>query len=91
MEVANLLLAKGAVTYSALCEMKQENNVLHKLAKYGGDREILKSILDQGYGINCKGKNNKTPLHFAAASGHRNLVEALVKAGADVNSLTTFL
>ncbi|WP_339048225.1 ankyrin repeat domain-containing protein [Candidatus Mesenet endosymbiont of Phosphuga atrata] len=39
-----------------------------------------------GVDINVKGKNGKTPLHYAAKNGHEEIVKLLLKNGADVNA-----
>jgi ankyrin repeat protein len=36
--------------------------------------------------VNAKKDDGVTPLHFAAASGHKEIVEVLVTKGADVNA-----
>ena len=36
--------------------------------------------------VNAKNDRGRTPLHNAAASGHKEIVEVLVTKGADVNA-----
>ncbi|XP_067653868.1 inversin-like [Haliotis asinina] len=61
------------------------NNVLH-FACAGGDLETVKLILSMNVvNINSRGWKNKTPVMWAAGSGHRDVVEFLVGGGADVS------
>ncbi|CAN9500661.1 unnamed protein product [Ophioblennius macclurei] len=56
-----------------------------------GVRSLLMSTVKEetNININCKGKTKSnlgwTPLHLACYFGHKNVVEELLKAGADVN------
>ncbi|MBA8754885.1 ankyrin repeat domain-containing protein [Wolbachia pipientis] len=40
-------------------------------------------LLSKKVNVNSIDSNGKTPLHEAAASGHKEIVDALIKAGAD--------
>jgi len=46
--------------------------------------ELVRSSLEQGAYVDCKGHRGETPLHRAAASGNSALVELLVSFDADV-------
>ncbi|KAM9350210.1 oxysterol-binding protein-related protein 1-like isoform 2-T2 [Symphorus nematophorus] len=50
-------------------------------------QRLLQSRIDQGSSldINCRCNAGWTPLHLACYFGHRNVVEELLKAGADAN------
>ena len=56
---------------------------IHVAAK--GDIEAVKQHLAAGADVNAKDKIRGTPLHYAAAYGHKKIVELLIAAGADVN------
>ena len=44
-----------------------------------GDLELVKSLISQGTDVNAKeGYFGKTALHYAAKSGHKDLVEILL-------------
>uniref|UniRef100_A0A3B4FTU4 Uncharacterized protein n=1 Tax=Pundamilia nyererei TaxID=303518 RepID=A0A3B4FTU4_9CICH len=56
----------------------------------GVQRLLLSKIREEiQLNINCKGKSKSnlgwTPLHLACYFGHKDVVEELLKAGADVN------
>ena len=38
--------------------------------------------------MNAKDQNGKTPLHYAAWKGHKEIAELLIAKGADVNAKT---
>lgn len=50
-----------------------------------GCKNIVNALIDKGADVNAKGKNEKTPLHWAAENGYLGIVKALIKAGANVN------
>ena len=47
----------------------------------------LSQLLDAGASANCKDYDGRTPLHIAVAEGHTQIVELLLKKGADCNAL----
>ena len=55
---------------------------IHIAAK--GDIKAVKQHLAAGADVNAKDKIRGTPLHYAAAYGHKEIVELLIAAGADV-------
>ncbi|XP_073535277.1 oxysterol-binding protein-related protein 1 isoform X1 [Phyllobates terribilis] len=82
---------------SAVCDMngEPEEQLLHDARN--GNIDGVRSLL-LGYkkgpvpiNLDCKGKSKSnmgwTPLHLACYFGHREVVEELLKAGADVNVL----
>ena len=55
-----------------------------------GRRQVVKTILDEGFDINTiGGRYNMTPLILAAWRGNRSLVRLLIQRGADVNAKVT--
>ena len=53
-----------------------------------GNIEKVKQHLADGTDVNIKDKDGASPLHFAAGSGHKEVVELLIARGADVNEGT---
>ena len=51
-----------------------------------GDIATVKQHLAAGTDVNAKDEDSWTPLHFAAASGHKEIAELLIDKGADVNA-----
>lgn len=60
----------------------------HKLAQEG-DAKTLSSVIDKmGHLLDAKDANGWTPLHEGARAGHVEVVELLVKKGANINERT---
>ena len=56
-------------------------------AAYNGNIEAVKQHLAAGTDVNVKGGfADGTPLHYAAANGHKEIVELLIEKGADVKA-----
>ena len=52
-----------------------------------GNIEAVKQHLAAGVDVNAKTKTyGRTPLHIATRLGHKEIVELLIHAGADVNA-----
>jgi len=59
---------------------------IHDAAQQG-DLVKIKSLLEKSPGLlEARSENEKTPLHFAAQGGHKEIVELLLENGADVNA-----
>ena len=60
---------------------------IHDAAERGNIKAV-KQHLASGADVNAKNeaKGGFTPLHFAAASGYKEVVELLIEKGADVNA-----
>ena len=57
------------------------------LAAQQGDLTKVKGLLEENPGLlEARSENEKTPLHFSAQGGHRELVAFLIEKGADVNA-----
>ena len=63
------------------------DNALHWVARTG-DVDAAKLLLAAGIEIDKRGDLGHTPLHEAAAAGHKEMVLLLVEHGADVFALT---
>jgi ankyrin repeat protein len=71
---------------TALTGTESEAKGIHKAA-LKGDLAIVKTFLKKDAQlVNTDGPNNKKPLHWAAESGHLEVVEYLISKGADVNA-----
>ena len=58
-------------------------------AAKAGDIETVKQHLAAGTEMDVKGKDGWTSLHWAASSDHKEIVELLIAAGANVNAEDT--
>ncbi|XP_048257852.1 ankyrin repeat domain-containing protein 50-like [Haliotis rufescens] len=82
IEIVKLLVDKGGDM--SLVD-KGHENILH-LACLCGQIEVVKYVLSQDIvDINCRGRKTKTPVMLAARNGHKEVVEILVKKGADLS------
>jgi ankyrin repeat protein len=81
-EVLKLLLASGA---DVLAPSRNAMRVtaLHSAVADGGSSENALALIAAGADPNAKQRHGWTPLHAAAQTGDRAVVEALLQAGAD--------
>ena len=57
---------------------------LHEACRYSGDvTEVLRLVYVRGHKINVQDKFGNTPLYLACSTGHSDIVETLMLAGAD--------
>lgn len=50
-----------------------------------GRTEVVELLLEHGANISCSLKSGYTPLYAAAENGYEKIVEAMIRAGANVN------
>ncbi|XP_067676346.1 serine/threonine-protein phosphatase 6 regulatory ankyrin repeat subunit A-like [Haliotis asinina] len=75
------------VKYGANLSLRDAHgdNILY-FACLGGHVEVVKYVVSKNrVDINSRGKDKKTPVMVAGESGHRNVVELLVKYGANLS------
>ena len=77
-ETADLIRNRGGKTSKELIALSD--------AVRTGNIEDVKKHLSAGADVNEKDKHGLTPLHLAAANGHKELAELLIEKGADVNA-----
>lgn len=92
VDVIRVLLTKGA-------NVNFQNGAgltpLHGAAcRYGNmdshQNEIIDLLLERdGVNVNLRGTSGETPIHFAAESGNKHVVEALLRKGAIIDSVTS--
>jgi hypothetical protein len=73
-----LLLERGASV--EFIDQLNERNLLH-LASFGGHIDIAALLLEFGISANAEDNDGRTPLHYAARYGHRQLAEHLIAQG----------
>lgn len=61
--------------------------ILRSIAEDQMSVHNVKELINRGIDINSKGESSKTLLHVACERGHRDVVEYLLSAGADIHSL----
>ncbi|XP_046556528.1 spindle pole body component 110-like [Haliotis rubra] len=88
---ATLREADGSVARQGVTQKASRNNPQRSLDLYAaccaGDLDVVKSILDlRQADVNVRGRRrSRTPLMEAARRGHKDVVELLVRDGADVS------
>lgn len=83
--MTRLLLENGA---SANTLYREGETVLHTAARTG-DPDTVAVLLDAGAAVDAReGWHGQTPLMWAVAQGHANLIPLLIERGADVNGLS---
>ncbi|CAB0044933.1 unnamed protein product [Trichogramma brassicae] len=74
----NLANTSGMTPLHAICQRKQDDNLINIFY-------ITNNNLCQWVYANVFDKFGRTPLHLALARGHKNVVETLLRYGADLN------
>ncbi|XP_046579349.1 ankyrin repeat and KH domain-containing protein mask-like [Haliotis rubra] len=86
LKIVDVLVSKGGDV--SLVD-KDSNNILH-LAYESGQENVALYVLSLGVvDINSRGWRQKTPVMLAAEAGYNELVESLVRKGANVSLLDT--
>ena len=66
------------------------HNAQYESIKGGNGNDTVKLLIDNGADVNVSHEgplgDSKTPLHTAALNGQSEIVEFLIKAGADLNA-----
>ncbi|SVD04374.1 uncharacterized protein METZ01_LOCUS357228 [marine metagenome] len=78
----HLLLTTIAAVVLVGCGESQPDISIYKAAKTG-NIEAVKQHLAAGTDVNAKDEDGGTPLHRAAARGHKETAELLIAQGAD--------
>ena len=85
--VAAVLVVGCATTQSPEPPTTKVLDVPILAAAYNGNIEAVKQHLAAGTDVNVKGGfADGTPLHYAAANGHKEIAELLIEKGADVKA-----
>ena len=80
-QITDLLRKHGGKTRD---ELKAAESIV--VAVELGNIEAVKQHLNDGTEVNAKGGTGRTPLHWAAIEGHKEIAELLIAEGADVNA-----
>ena len=85
--IAAVLVVGCATTQSPEPPTTKVLDVPILAAAYNGNIEAVKQHLSNGVDVNVKGGfADGTPLHYAAANGHKEIAELLIEKGADLNA-----
>ena len=72
----------GSVSYHTSPPTAKKGTPLHWAAFYNRP-ELLAYLIEQGANVNADNGYGNNPIHFAAQSGSMEMIQALLKAGAD--------
>ena len=81
-QIAELLRSRGG---ELMYDEVKASGELCELAR-AGDVKSVKMLLDGGCAVNSADYDKRTCLHVAASFGNRNVVEALLEHGVDINT-----
>ncbi len=87
MDVAKLLLGKGATGVNALdpARIFKGEHLLHSAVR-SGDPYLVAALLDRGADINVRDWIKDTPLHYAVSWKKPEMLKLLLERGADPNA-----
>ena len=74
-----------AVTKSSLAEGRIDKNAQLLLAADRGDASTIRFLLETGADVLTRSSAGRTPMHLAAAGGHREAAEALITVQANAD------
>jgi ankyrin repeat protein len=83
------LLANGCGLFTASHHRTEDYTVVSADASVGNVAAVEAAIKNDPSVIKAKGWDGETLLHLAVGQNHKDLADALLKDGADVNALTT--
>jgi len=86
-ETAVYLIDNGADVNKTFSSGNHDSKSCIHLAVEAGSRRLLLMMLDSGMDVDTRDHWLNTPLHYAANKGNKEIVELLVKKGADVNAV----
>ena len=81
-----ILIAVFGILFLAVILVWSEE--IHNAVKEGDIAKVGSLLAEKPEKIDAKGKDDLTPLHFAAMYGHKDVSELLIAKGADVNAKT---
>ena len=64
-----------------------DNTALMRAAEFNHDPKVIEALLDAGANINVKNDKGNTALHFAAMKNNYDVVDVLLRRGADIEAL----
>ena len=83
LDTVKMLVEAGA----AVCATDDQGDTCLTLAAYFGHTDIVRYLVGlPDVDVNYHGRNNDTALHSAVDDGHRDVVELLIDAGADIEA-----
>ncbi|GAB2242780.1 hypothetical protein Droror1_Dr00019555 [Drosera rotundifolia] len=86
MAAATEFFGGGGGVAAAAEEIMMESGVRMMFSASEGDLETMKEMLESGIDVNFRDIDRRTALHVAACQGLREVVEFLVKSGAEIDS-----
>ena len=85
LEIVKLILKFTNVDINCK-DIHESKTALHYASAVADNFEVVKFLIEKGAKANIKDKAGQAPLHIAAAGGHLEIVNELLKAGAQVDA-----